>query len=90
MQGKVGIIDSEQITVVYSNKKVDAVDKLLNELEQAALLSYGPDQYGFRNSLHDIDKIRGYKQAWVDQQHSPNNLIRGVDKWCNLYLILYN
>lgn len=56
------LIDFEELTGAYSRKKVDAVDKLLNGLQHAGLLSYIREDYGFRINVTSIDKLLEYKQ----------------------------
>ncbi|WP_338656279.1 hypothetical protein V6B14_08540 [Sporosarcina psychrophila] len=61
-EGKVELIDFDELTGSYSREKVSAVDKLLNELGQAGLLSYIREDYGFRIHVTSIDKLLEYKQ----------------------------
>ena len=60
-EGKAELIDFDELTGTYSRKKVDAVDKQLNELRQAGLVTYQREDYGFRINVHDMVKLREYK-----------------------------
>ena len=57
--GKAELIDFDELTGSYSKKKVDAVAIQLNELQQAALLSYTREEF-FRINLYDIDKLKNF------------------------------
>lgn len=59
---KAELIDFDDLTGKYSRKKADAVDKLLNELQDARLLSYIREEYGFRINVHDMDKLNNYNK----------------------------
>ena len=60
-QGKAELIDFEDLSGAYSRKKVDAVDKLLNELRQAALLSYKREKFGFRIKVNDMNQLKNFQ-----------------------------
>lgn len=61
-EGKAELIDYDELTGTYSRKKVDAVDKLLQQLQQAELLFYRREEYGFRIKVHEMDKLQEYKK----------------------------
>lgn len=49
---KAELVDFDELIGTYSRRKVDAAAKQLDELEQAGLLTYQREDYGFRIKMN--------------------------------------
>lgn len=54
------LIDFEDLVGKYTRKKVDAVDKLLQQLQDAGLLTYQREDYGFHINVLDMQQLKNF------------------------------
>ena len=67
-EGKPELIDFDLLIGAYTRKKVDAASIQLNELEQAGLLTFEREEFGFRIKINNIGQLKNSQIATNDKE----------------------
>ena len=68
--GKPELIDFDLLIGAYTRKKVDATSIQLNDLEQAGLLTFEREEFGFRIKINNIGQLKNSQIATNDKEVS--------------------